>query len=179
MNDTENLPSLNSLEFIPYLNEKGEIPEVYKKKIGVYAIFNEDKILQMVGYSRDIYLSLKQHLVRKIDQCGWLKIETIERPSRTILENIKQGWIDENGLIPIGNDKEDDEWNKPIDAKPFMSEEEKENYRNIEEVKQAKFLKNVARRVEAQIKENLIEKGVKMDIRFNPKLKEKGLLDLK
>ena len=179
MNDIENLPSLKSLEFTPYLDDKGEISEVYKKKIGVYAIFNEDKILQMVGYSRDIYLSLKQHLVRKIDQCSWIKIETIERPSRTILENIKQGWIGENGVIPIGNDQEEDEWNKPIDAKPFMSEEEKEDYHKIEEVKQAKFLKNVARRVEAQIKEKLVEKGVTMDIRFNPKLKEKGLLDLK
>ncbi|NJL52965.1 MAG: GIY-YIG nuclease family protein, partial [Hydrococcus sp. SU_1_0] len=35
------------------------------------------------------------------------------------------------------------------------------------------------RRVEAQILKQLSDRGVAMEIRFNPKLKEKGLLDLK
>jgi hypothetical protein len=179
MTDNQNLPSLDNLEFINYLDEKGEIPEVYQGKIGVYAIFNQDKILQMVGYSRDIYLSLKQHLVRQPLECYWFKIEMIERPSRTILDNIKQKWIEENGSIPIGNSSQEDLWNKAIDVKPFMTQEEKETYQKEEEIAQIKLLKKVARRIETEVMNNLEERGIKMEIRFNPKLKEQGLLDLK
>jgi hypothetical protein len=44
---------------------------------------------------------------------------------------------------------------------------------------QIKLLKQVSRRVEAQILEALKSRGVQTEIRFNPKLKENGLLDLK
>jgi hypothetical protein len=37
----------------------------------------------------------------------------------------------------------------------------------------------VARRVEAEILVMLESRGIKTEIRFNPKLKEQGLLDLK
>ena len=60
-----------------------------------------------------------------------------------------------------------------------MTETEKAQYEQSEELKQIKIRKQVARRVEAQIIEQLSDRGVKMEIRFNPKLKEKGLLDLK
>lgn len=179
MSDEKNLPSLKNLEFISYLDEKGEIPELYQGKIGVYAIFNQDKILQLVGYSRDIFLSLKQHLVRQPLECYWLKIETIDRPSRTILESIKQQWIKENGEIPLGNAEGEDQWLKAIDVKPLMTEEEKATYQKIEEIAQIKLLKKVARQRETEIIDILDKRGVKMEIRFNPKLKEQGLLDLK
>jgi hypothetical protein len=60
-----------------------------------------------------------------------------------------------------------------------MTELEKAQYQQSEESKQIKIRKQVARRVEAQILEQLNDRGVAMEIRFNPKLKEKGLLDLK
>jgi hypothetical protein len=179
MTDSQNHPSLVSLEFMPYLDEKGEISLLSEGKIGVYAIFNEAKILQTVGYSRDIYLSLKQHLVRQPLQCYWLKMQTIERPSRTILEEIKQAWIEENGMIPVGNAEEEDLWHKPIDIKPLMSAEEQEKYQKIDDVAQIKLLKKIARKFETEIESQLLQRGVKMEIRFNPKLKEQGLLDLK
>ena len=53
---------LQSLNFFPYLDNDGLINEKLHKKIGVYAIFNKNKHIQFIGYSRDIYLSLKQHL---------------------------------------------------------------------------------------------------------------------
>jgi hypothetical protein len=40
-------------------------------------------------------------------------------------------------------------------------------------------LKQVARRAEAEILDVLKARGVQVEIRFNPKLKEAGLLDLK
>ncbi|MDB9511528.1 GIY-YIG nuclease family protein [Kamptonema animale CS-326] len=178
---TSEIPSLASLEFIPYIDAEGLVPNSVQGKIGVYAIFDNEKVLQFVGYSRDMYLSLKQHLVRQSQRCHWLKFQAIERPNRTILENIRDAWIAENGLIPAGNDSEQAKWNDPIDVKPAMTVEELASYESIaiDEIAKDKLLKNVARRVEAEILSSLKSRGVTEEIRFNPKLKTSGLLDLK
>ena len=173
------IPSLDSLEYFLYIDDQGCIPEDFQGKIGVYAIFDQGKNLQFVGYSRDIYLSLKQHLVRCPKQCYWLKVETISRPSRTILAGIKQAWIEDNQSVPVGNGTEEGKWNKPFDVKPLMTEEEKQQYDKLEEFAQTKLLKKIARRFEADILKEVEAMGVKMELRFNPKLKEQGLLDLK
>jgi hypothetical protein len=178
---TTDIPSLLNLEFISYLDSEGLVPSSIQGKIGVYAIFDQNKVMQFVGYSRDVYLSLKQHLVRQPQGCYWLKIQTIERPSRTILENIRDAWIGENGSIPIGNDTDQAKWNDPIDVKPSMTVEELATYEKIafDEIAKDKLLKNVARRVETEIFSALKARGVNEEIRFNPKLKTSGLLDLK
>jgi len=173
------IPSLASLEYIPYINASGQLPDQWQGKVGVYAIFNQQKVLQFVGYSRDVDLSLKQHLVRQPQLCYWLKVQTIDRPSRTVLESIRDAWNTENGSIPVGNGLEEAKWTQPIDAKAAMTTDEQANFSLSDELTQAKLLKNAARRVEGQISSQLESRGVKMQIRFNPKLKEKGLLDLK
>lgn len=179
MTSETQIPSLTDLDYLPYVTKNGNLPEELQGKIGVYAIFDENKTLQFVNYSRDIYLSLKQHLVRQPHSCYWLKVQAIDRPNRTRLETIRQAWIEENGVQPPGNGAEVAAWNDPIDAKPAMTDEEKSSYDSSDELGQMKLLKKVARRVEAQILEELKTRGVQTEIRFNPKLKEKGLLDLK
>ncbi|MFM7364916.1 MAG: GIY-YIG nuclease family protein [Cuspidothrix sp.] len=172
--------SLASLEYYPCIDGDGEIISEFQGKIGVYAIFNQDKILTFIGYSRDIYFSLMQHLVRQYENCYWIKVQTIERPQRTILENIEKAWIQENpGYMADIEDRK--KWINPIDVKPLMTAEEKNNYDNlaIDDLAKSKVLKNVARRVEQEILAVLVARGVKTQIRFNPKLKEVGLLDLK
>ncbi|MDB9314812.1 GIY-YIG nuclease family protein [Spirulina sp. CS-785/01] len=178
MTDTPETPNLQDLTFLPYL-DAGEIPSELQRKIGVYAIFDEQRTLQLVDYSRDIYTSLKQHLVRQPDYCYWVKVKTIERPSRTILEEIKEAWIAENGATPAGNGEAFSQWHEPIDAKPIMTEEEKESYQKCDELGQMKLFKKVARRLEAEVLAKLEQRNVQMEIRFNPKKKEQGLLDLK
>lgn len=182
MTNTEiEFPKLANLEYLPYIDFEGKLPLSLQGKIGVYGIFNEAKKLLFVGYSRDVYLSLKQHLVRQPNSCYWLKAETIDRPNRTVLESIKAAWIAENGALPIGNATEEAKWNQPIDTKQNMTEAEVAQYQNplMDEVAKEKLLKNVARRVEAEILAELKARGLKEDIRFNPKLKTSGLLDLK
>lgn len=181
MTTQTDIPSLATLEDIPYLDEAGKLPERLPGKIGVYAIFDREKKLQFVGYSRDVYLSLKQHLVRQPEKCYWLKVQTIEKPNRTILENTMNAWIAENGATPSGNGDDKATWADAIDVKPLMTDEEKVNYDRADgdELAQAKLLKNVARRVEAEISESLKSRGCQEEIRFNPKLKDSGLLDLK
>ncbi|WP_413199605.1 GIY-YIG nuclease family protein [Nostoc piscinale] len=181
MTNEINNPSLANLEYFPYIDAEGKLPEIFQGKIGVYAIFNHDQLLQFVGYSRDVYSSLQQHLVRQPEQCYWLKVQTIERPSRTVLENIENAWIAENGTIPPGNGENKEKWTQPINVKNLMTAEEQASYHNPanDELAQIKVVKNVARRVEAEIFKVLESRGLQLQLRFNPKLKEEGLLDLK
>jgi hypothetical protein len=176
---SDSIPSLDSLEYIAYLDDGGVIPSELQGKIAVYAIFDRDRQMQFVGYSRDVYLSLKQHLMRRSQLCHWLKLQTISRPSRAILEKIRQAWIEENGCIPIGNGIDEAKWTQAIDAKQKMTIEEKEALAAADELGRIKLLKQVARRVGATIKAEIENRGANMDLRFNPKLKEEGLLDLK
>lgn len=173
--------ALNSLEFLPYLNQEGFLPNQLEGKVGAYAIFDQDQVLQFVGYSRDIYLSLKQHLVRQPQGCYWLKFQTIDRPSRTILETIRDTWIEQNGSTPVGNATVPSQWEQPLDVKAAMTSEEQANYADpeLDELAQRKVLKNAARRMEAEILAALEARQVQEPIRFNPKLKDVGLLDLK
>jgi hypothetical protein len=175
MDDISSITNLHQLDYIEYLDSTGNIPLEFQGKIGVYAIFDQEKILQFVGYSRDIYLSLKQHLARQPQACYWLKIQAIERPNRTLLESIRQAWLTESGSA-VSNSQL---WTEAINAKLAMTETEKEAFQNADELGKVKLLKQVSRRVENEILAVLKERGVQMEIRFNPKLKEQGLLDLK
>lgn len=170
---------LASSAFISFLNSEGELDSQFDGKVGVYAIFDVEKTLQFVGYSRDVSLSLKQHLVRRPQQCHWIKVQTIDRPSRAILEEIRTAWIAENGSVPIGNAAEEASWTQAIDAKTDLTPEERSRFAAGDELIKMKLLKQVARRVETAVMSQLEARGVKMQIRFNPKLKENGLLDLK
>ena len=97
-----------------------------------------------------------------------------------MLEEIQAAWIAENGEIPLGNGVEKAAWHDPIDAKVAMTEAEKETYTKSEDKEKIKLLKTAARRVEAELKEKLKQtRNTDIEMRFNPKLKEKGLLDLK
>lgn len=171
--------TLADLEFTPYLDDSGQIAETWDGKIGVYSIFDRDRVLQFVNYSRNIYASLKQHLIRQPDKCYWLKVQTIARPSRTILQDIQTAWIAENQATPPGNEGDRPLWLDPIDAKLTMTEAEHQTYAQSDDLGKSKLLKNVARRHQAEILQQLEERGSTIEIRFNPKLKEQGLLDLK
>jgi hypothetical protein len=172
-------PALTTLDYIPYLDESGQLTDRFDGKVGVYAIFDQDKTLQYIGYSRDVSLSLKQHLVRRPQQCYWLKVETIDRPSRTVLEAIRDAWIAENGATPAGNGADEAGWNQAIDAKARMTAEEQAAYEASDELGKMKTLKKVARRVEEDVLTTLEQRGAKLSVRFDPKLKEEGLLNLK
>lgn len=176
---TNDIPSLNSLEFLPYIDDTGELPVKLQNQIGIYAIFDREQILQFVGYSRDIYLSLKQHLIRRSADCYWVKAITIDRPNRTFLNEVQSTWISENGKIPLGNDVNSSLWLDPIETNYAMTETERSSFADLDGAAQIKLLKQVARRVEETILTQLKERGVQTEIRFNPKLKEQGLLDLK
>jgi hypothetical protein len=176
VNPMSEIPSLSELEFLPYVDQAGQLLEQFQGKIGIYAIFDQEKNLKFVGFSRDVFLSLRQHLVRCPRECYWVKVSLIDRPNRTILETTRAAWIEENGS-PLSDESQ---WTQPIQVKEFMTAQERSTFESaIDELSQMKALKNVARRVESEIMTQLKARNVQAEIRFNPKLKEEGLLDLK
>lgn len=174
------IPALVELDFIPYINADGLLPDHLSGMVGLYAIFDGEKHLQFVGYSRDIYLSLQQHLVRCPHECHWLKVAPVSRPSRTLLEEMRQAWLETNGSSPPGNQNDPSAWTQPVDAKAEMTPNEIAAYQSAaSEFEQSKLLKTIARRVEAKILAILNQRGLQTPMRFDPKLKEQGLLSIK
>lgn len=170
------IPALTDLKFLPFINQDGQLPEQFQGKVGIYAIFDQTQTLKFVGFSRDVFLSLRQHLVRCVSDCYWVKVQITDRPSRTLLETIRTAWLTENG----SSLEDESKWTQPIQVKQLMSDEERSTYESaLDELAQIKVLKNAARRVEAEIMSQLKARNVQADLRFNPKLKEEGLLDLK
>jgi hypothetical protein len=174
-------PALIELTDLPYIDPEGLLPSQFGGQIGVYAIYNYERVLAYIGYSRDVSLSLKQHIVRQPKQCAWVKVATVERPDRTLLETIKATWIAENGATPTGNGETAGLWEQPIDVKRLMLPEELAQYNDpqLDEQQHQRILKQAARRIEQGILAILSECGVQEPLRFNPKLKDNGLLDLK
>ncbi len=172
----DSLPNLTDFEPQSFLTEAGEIDPGYEKSIGVYAIFSQDKTLQYVGYSRNLAVSLLQHLVRQPDRCHWLTVHVIDRPDRQLLTQIQTHWL--GGQTPPGNGSEQKLWCESINVKDHWTTAEAEAVDESEEGDKPKLLKKIARRLEAGVLEKLAVRGVKQNIRFNPKLKEQGLLDV-
>jgi hypothetical protein len=170
------MPELADLPYLPYIDDQGEIPNLPARQVGALAIFDAEQNLQFVGYSRDILISLKQYLVRQPQACQWVKIHIIDKPNRTILEEIVAHWT--AAQQPPGNGAAAKDWQESIDCRSAMTAEEAAKFPEIEEIAQSKLLKQVARRVEATIMEQLQARGLQTEIRFNPKTKERGLLDI-
>jgi len=96
MTTETDIPSLASLEYIPYIDASGQLSEQFQSKVGVYAIFDQEKVLQFVGYSAMLISASSS------TSCANLKVlldqsANIDRPSRTILESIRDAWTAENG----------------------------------------------------------------------------------
>ncbi len=170
---TDAVPRLADLEWRPYLEASGQVPADWAGKIGVYAVFDRDRALRYVGISRDIAASLKLHLTRVPEQCYWFKAYAIAKPSRTVLSEIQAAWTQ-------GVAVDRTLWEEPLDCRRLMTEAERDALaRAVTEAEQARILKDVARRVEADVLAQLTMRGVGFEVRFDPKRKSEGILDMK
>ncbi|KAG5187073.1 hypothetical protein JKP88DRAFT_193903 [Tribonema minus] len=175
---------LSSLPMIPYLNEEGLVSDVGAArgvKASVYAVYDATPALQYIGVSRSVQQSLRLHLARCPELTHSVRVQHITTPSRSLLEVIKDEWCAENGGAPPGNDggAEQARWEMPMDVKPLMTEEDKEKLMTAREKgREDSAIKAIARRFEAAKVEIMEARGVKENMRFDPKLKGQGLLDL-
>lgn len=173
--------ALTDLPLLPYISEAGTLPPDLTGKVGVYAIRDREKTVCYIGYSRDVEQSLKLHLVRQVDSCYWVQVHCVDRPSRTYLEGVKQAWIEALGHVPTGNASEPSAWETALDINVQLSDAERSAITDpqLDEVQRTKRLKQAVRLREAAIVAKLAERNLQIELRFNPKLKDQGLLDLR
>lgn len=174
---------LESLPYYPYLDERGFLTfQDDWGKVSVYAIYDAKYRLQYIGISRDTRTSLLLHLIRMPALCYYFKFQSFSKPSRTILNQVRETWIKEmSDCPPIGNSDAtlQERWEGPIDIRRhgWLTTEEQQSIQETDENNLPKILKQICRRVQKEIEKQLAERNVQEVIRFDPKLKEKGLLD--
>ncbi|MEM9137402.1 MAG: GIY-YIG nuclease family protein [Cyanobacteria bacterium P01_F01_bin.42] len=165
----------------PFINSDGKLPENFANKIGAYAVFNQDNRLVHLGFSRNVQLSLKQSLVRRPESCQWVKVETIDRPSKSHLQDILTQWQTECGGDPYSIDNPERRWTESINLHEHLTADEQARYADPEtnDRGKIKILKQASRRIESDILTKLRDRGFDDSLRFNPKLKESGVLEIK
>lgn len=168
------IPELDHLPFLPYLTPEGDVDPQWIGKIGVYGIFDQAQVLQYVGFSRDLASSLRLHLVRVCDRCVWLKVFTVEKPSRSWLSEIQAAWWGDQSC------QDPELWEQPLCCLPLMNEQERQQLAAAASDRdQDQVRKDLARRIEQEIMAKLEARGVTFKPRFDPKRKNAGILDLK
>ncbi|MFM1843775.1 MAG: hypothetical protein RLZZ490_2518 [Cyanobacteriota bacterium] len=173
------LPLLAELPRHAILNPAGELDSRVDKQIGVYAIFDQSHVLQYVGYSRNIAVSLLQHLVRQPERCYWFAVHPIDRPDRQLLTEIQDYWLSSQPELPPGNDQQQSAWQEPLNVMDHLTPEDATAIAQCDTSEKPKLFKTLARRLEAEQLAKLKARGVTQTIRFDPKLKEQGRLDVK
>jgi hypothetical protein len=99
------------------------------KIAGVYAVFDGDRVLQYVGYSRNVQLSLNGHVTQVGEKnCAFLRLKTFKFPKREEMEQLRDAWIAESGIIPLGN--QEGGWAATVGeaAKLAMTDAERDAY---------------------------------------------------
>ncbi|GJQ09123.1 hypothetical protein GpartN1_g6631.t1 [Galdieria partita] len=182
-NDDNGSRKLESLSFHSYLDDRGFLTfQDNWGKVSVYAIYDSHYRLQYIGISRDTRTSLLLHLIRMPQFCYYFKFQSFEKPSRTILNQLREAWIKEmSHQSPIGNVDAfwRERWEGPIDIRKhgWLTTEERQLLEHTDEHNMPKVLKQISRRIQKEIEKQLAERNVQEMVRFDPKLKEKGLLD--
>ncbi|MCM1982649.1 GIY-YIG nuclease family protein [Lyngbya confervoides] len=172
--------SLQDLAYLPYIDDQGYLPQALDQKIGAYVIFDQHQSPQHLGYSRNVRVSLKQHLVRQPLACHWVKATMIDRPSKRDLEAQVQAWLEEIGRSPYSQSNPQSGWIEAIQVKERLTSAEQAilEVSHLDERGKIRATKQIARRIEADILGQLSDRGLREKLRFNPKLKELGILDI-
>jgi len=167
------MPALADLPAQPYWRH-GDVDPSYHGQIGVYAILDSDRTVVYVGRSRDMGASLRLHGLRQPDRCVWVKSLTLAKPDGAYLQAVQQAWRTETGA------GDPEIWEKPLDCRPLMTPtEETALAQAATDGERAAVLKDVARRVEAEILARLASHGLTFPVRFDPKRKSEGILDVR
>eukprot|EP00891_Asterochloris_glomerata_P003517 jgi/Astpho2/3517/Aster-06431 len=78
-----------------------KVPE--STEAAVFAIYNEAKQLQYVGFSRDLYNSLRTVFSRRPDKAYFYKCLALDQVDQDAMLAIRTAWFEECGGPPIGN----------------------------------------------------------------------------
>ncbi|CAD7698767.1 unnamed protein product [Ostreobium quekettii] len=98
-----------------------------EKPVGVYALYDVDRNLQYVGFSRNIVLAVKAHAGRVgEDRCAFIRPMVFMNramATRSNLEREARNWMDQAGTVPPGNGVEAHLWEGSEGVKSMSSRE--------------------------------------------------------
>ncbi|GBG00345.1 hypothetical protein Rsub_13077 [Raphidocelis subcapitata] len=84
------------------------------KPPGVFAVYDAERRLQYVGFSRNLVLSIRTLRTRmgadRVAHVRALAVANQAMQSRTALQRLAQTWIDQAGAVPPGNGEEAEAW---------------------------------------------------------------------
>ncbi|KAJ8902203.1 hypothetical protein NDN08_006611 [Rhodosorus marinus] len=203
-------PALANLKLFEYIDESGIIPypEEELGKVGVYAVYDQDKTPVYLGKSRDVGNSLRMHLARMPDHCYFFKVRypfapadctrcefslrpkpdfepkqvyNFARPSRTLFDDMINAWTEELGSSPPGNADPElkRRWENAIDIRDYeFTDEEAKELEAVNPGSEARIYKKICRRIQKDVEAKLADRKLTERMSFDPKLKDKGLLDI-
>eukprot|EP01024_Parvocaulis_polyphysoides_P042725 TRINITY_DN3900_c0_g1_i17.p1 TRINITY_DN3900_c0_g1~~TRINITY_DN3900_c0_g1_i17.p1 ORF type:complete len:452 (+),score=70.09 TRINITY_DN3900_c0_g1_i17:27-1358(+) len=110
-----------------YLNERENV-----KQLSVFGVYDANKNLQYVGYSRNTVGSLRG-ILSKVgnERCAFLRTKIFRdkrMASRSVMEEEAQKWIDQADSVPPGNSVESELWSGNQGIVRKLSEIELEEY---------------------------------------------------
>jgi hypothetical protein len=90
--------------------------EAQEAKIaGVYAVFDIDRQVQYISYSRNVALSLRSHLNQfGANTCAFTRVQPFKFPKREEMEQLRDAWIAELVSPPPGNSDTSGSWTGTI-----------------------------------------------------------------
>jgi hypothetical protein len=98
---------------------------------GVYAVLDDTQQTQYVGYSRNVFTSLKGHLAEHgSDICAYVRVQPFKFPKREEMEQLRDTWIAALTTMPPGNAGAGGVWATTVGeiAKAAMSPAEQAAY---------------------------------------------------
>jgi hypothetical protein len=98
---------------------------------GVYAVLDATQQHQYIGYSRNVFTSLKGHLAEHGSEiCAYVRVQPFKFPKREEMEQLRDSWIAALAVIPPGNAGEGGVWATTVGeiAKAAMSPAEQAAY---------------------------------------------------
>lgn len=86
------LPSLNDIPLVNYINAQGRVqpPVAPNTAATVFAVFDQNKKIQYIGFSKDARNSLRVLLCRRPELCYYYKLHNLPALDQELMLNIRQ-----------------------------------------------------------------------------------------
>lgn len=158
--------SLGTLPLYSVVNKEGRIQPIEDPEAvaSVFSIFDRNKKIQYIGFSKDLKNSLRTLMGRRPELCYYYRTQNLTSFDQELMIAIRQQWIDEVGSTPPGNSSPKDraQWEQPALASSIS-----ERGRAAAAASKAKTMLQMMR-----------DRGVKEEMIYDPVLLEQGKLNI-
>ncbi|KAH9299748.1 hypothetical protein KI387_031430 [Taxus chinensis] len=160
------IKSLATLPLYGIINTQGRIQPIEDPETvaSVFAVFDRNKKIQYIGFSKDLKNSLRTLMGRRPELCYYYRTQNLTSFDQELMISIRQKWIDEVGSTPPGNSSPSDraQWEQPALANSIS-----ERGRAAAAVSKAKTMQQM-----------MHDRGIKEEMIYDPVLLEQGKLNI-